>query len=63
MGLVCIDSILEMFMLVNGQMGRAMDVESILVRMVVGMLENSSGVLNMVLATTISGNNLELLML
>ena len=37
MVLVYIDFILGMFMLGNGQMGRATGVESILVRMVAGM--------------------------
>jgi hypothetical protein len=51
----CIGSILGMFTLENGRMGRVMGVECTLVRMGVGMLESSSGVSSMVLAITISG--------
>lgn len=43
MDLGFIGSILGMFTLGNGQMGRVMDVEFIPVRMGVGMLGNSSG--------------------
>lgn len=47
---------LGMFMLGSGQMGRAMDVEFTPVKMGADMLGNSSGVSNMGLAITISGN-------
>lgn len=40
----CIDFIPVMFMRDSGQMGRVMGVEPILVKMVVDMWENSSGV-------------------
>ncbi len=56
MGLGCIGSTLVMSMLENGLMGSVMGVESILVRMGAIMLGNSSGVLNMGLVDTISGN-------
>ena len=52
----CIGFTQVMFMLANGQMGRVMGVEFIPARMVVDMLENSSGVSSMDSATTISGN-------
>lgn len=55
MVLVYIGFILEMCMLVSGQMGRAMAVELILARMVAAMLANLSGALSMAVATTISG--------
>lgn len=55
MDLVYIDSIPVMYIQANGQMGKAMDVEFILAKMAVDMLENSNGVLNMVLAITVSG--------
>lgn len=54
MDLGFISSILVMFMLVNGLVGKAMDVVFILVRMGVDMLGSLSGVSNMVLAITIS---------
>ena len=44
MGSECIDFILVMFMLANGLMGRVMGVEPILVKTVVDMWGNSSGV-------------------
>lgn len=56
MVLECIGFIQAMCMLGNGLVGRAMGVGFIPARMVVGMWENLSGVLNMVLDTTISGN-------
>ncbi|XP_024983428.1 uncharacterized protein LOC112519506 isoform X2 [Cynara cardunculus var. scolymus] len=51
----------EMFMLVNGRMVKVMDVEFILAKMVAVMWENSSGVLNMVLATIISEMGIHML--
>lgn len=55
MGLGCIGSTLVMCMLESGLMGSVMGVEFILVRTGASMLGNSSGVLNMGLAVTISG--------
>lgn len=53
MGLECIDFILVMFMLGNGRMGKVMAVEPILVKTVVDMWGNSSGVLSTAMATII----------
>lgn len=61
MDLESIGSIQGMFMLVNGQMARAMVVEFILVRMAAAMLVNSSGVSSMALATTILGMGIHML--
>jgi hypothetical protein len=55
MGLGCIGSTPAMCMLESGLMGSVMGVEFILVRMGASMLGNSSGVLNMGLVVTISG--------
>lgn len=53
MGLECIDFILVMYMLGNGRMGKVMGVEPILVKTVVDMWGNSSGVLSTAMATII----------
>ncbi|RVW15009.1 hypothetical protein CK203_090418 [Vitis vinifera] len=55
MGLECIDFILVMYMLGNGRMGKVMGVEPILVKTVVDMWGNSSGVLSTAMATIILG--------
>lgn len=57
MVLECTGFIQVTCMLGNGLVDRAMGAGFILVRMVVGMWENSNGELNMVLDTTISGNS------
>lgn len=54
MDLACIDSTQAMFMLENGQMGKAMDVGFIHVKMAVGMSGSSSGESSMASAITIS---------
>lgn len=61
MVLECTGFIQEMFMLGNGQMDRAMDVEFIHVKMGVDMLGNSSGVLSTALDSTISGMAIHML--
>jgi len=55
MGLECIGSILEMFTLGNGQMGRVMVAGFIRAMMVAGLLGSSSGASSMGWVTTISG--------